>query len=343
MARLLTYAQAVSEALVQALDADQNALVFGIGVDDPKFIFGTTREAWKKHGSSRVFDTPCSENALTGLALGAAAHGLRPLLVHARNDFMLYSMDQLVNHASKWQAMYGGRSRAPIAVRAIVGKGWGQGAQHSQSFHALFAHVPGLRVALPATPADAKSCLAAAMTGDAPTIVIEHRRLYDLKGEVSAAYKPARVGEGAVRRKGKDVTLAAVSLMAPEALAAAELLAKRGVSAEVIDPVWARPLDKALLLNSLKRTGRLVVADTSWKPCGLSAELAAVAAEEGFDYLKAPVARVGLPDLPAPTSWTLERAFYPGAEAIVAAALRLLGKKARGGAKAKADAFIGPF
>lgn len=339
--RSLTYAQAISEALVQALELDPAVHVFGIGVDDPKAIFGTTKEAAERFGPSRVFDTPCSESALTGLALGAASQGLRPLLVHARNDFMLYSFDQLINHAAKWQAMYGGRSRAPIAVRAIVGKGWGQGPQHSQSLHAMLAHVPGLRVALPSTPADAKACLAAALTGDAPTIVVEHRRLYDLAGEVPQAFKPARVGEGAVRRKGRDVTIAAVSLMAPEALAAAELLEKLGISAEVVDPVWARPLDKPLLLKSLKKTGRLVVADTSWKACGLSAELAAVAAEEGFASLKAPLARVALPDLPAPTAWTLEEAYHPGAAKIAAAAARLFGKTVRA-ARAK-DQFVGPF
>ncbi len=346
MTRELSYAQAVGEATVQALEADERVFVYGIGVDDPKAIFGTTKEAARRFGPSRVFDTPASENALTGLAIGAALGGLRPVLVHARNDFLYYCMDQLANHAAKWHAMFGGVMRAPIVVRAIVGKGWGQGAQHSQSLQALFAHLPGIQVAVPATPYDAKGVFLQAVSGNAPVVIIEHRRLHDVKAAVPEERYTVRPGQGAVVRKGKDVTIVAVSLMVSEALAAAEALKARRIDAEIVDPRWVKPLDKALILKSLKKTGRLVVLDTSWKTCGVSAEIAALAAEEGFSYLKAPVARVALPDYPAPTSAALEPLFYPGTREIVAAVERTLGRKV--GRKVassgpRQEAYIGPF
>ncbi len=344
--RALKYSQAISEAMVQALESDERVFLFGIGADDPKGIFGTTTEAAKRFGPPRVFDTPASENALTGLAIGAALSGLKPVLIHARNDFLYYSMDQLANHAAKWYHMFGGLMKIPVVIRAIVGKGWGQGAQHSQSLQALFAHLPGLKVAMPSTPYDAKGIFLGALADPSPVIIIEHRRLHDGTGPVPREMYTLAPGKGEIARKGKDATIVAVSLMVPEAVAAAEILKTRGIDVEIVDPRWVKPLDKNLILRSVRKTGRLVVLDTSWKMCGISAEIAALAAEEAFDALKAPVVRVALPDLPAPTTAALERVFYPGADEIVAAVERTLGRKRKtraGGGSKPQEAYIGPF
>ncbi len=318
--RELKYWQAISEALVQSMERDERVFLMGIGVDDPKGIFGTTLEAHRRFGKKRVFDTPVSENAMTGCAIGAALAGMRPVMVHARNDFMYYCMDQLCNHAAKWHYMFGGPMRVPITVRAIIGRGWGQGAQHSQSLQAIFSHVPGLKVVMPSTPYSVKGLLMASIEDDSPVIFIEHRRLYDHAGPVPEGPYTLPIGRGAVVRVGRDVTVAAVSYAVWDAIKAAVVLKEEdGIDAEVIDLRSLKPLDENLILDSVKKTGRLVVADTGWKSYGVSAEVAALAAEKAFEYLKAPVQRVALPDVPAPTSVALERTFYPGPLNIISA------------------------
>jgi pyruvate/2-oxoglutarate/acetoin dehydrogenase E1 component len=347
--RRLTYSQAISEGLVQAMEQDDSVFLYGIGVGDPKGIFGTTTEALKRFGPTRVFDTPVSENALTGLAIGAALTGLRPVLVHARNDFMYYCLDQMANHAAKWFYMFGGRMRVPLVVRAIVGKGWGQGAQHSQSLHAIFGHIPNLNVILPATPRDAKGACLTATRNFAPTVIIEHRRLYDTSGPVPT--KPYRlpVGKGRILRSGNDVSIVAFSLMVPMALEAAEILAPRGIDVEVIDPCWIKPLDEALILGSVRKTGRLVVADTSWKSYGASAEIAAIVSEKAFESLKAPIGRIALPDIPAPTTEALEQLFYPNLQDIMSLIEKTVGKEPQTRhdtkpiRKRRRKEFVGPF
>ncbi|MBI3548175.1 MAG: alpha-ketoacid dehydrogenase subunit beta [Elusimicrobia bacterium] len=344
--RELKYWEAISEATVQAMEADESVFVFGIGVDDPKKIFGTTKAAYERFGAARVFDTPVSENALTGVAIGASLTGSRPVMIHARNDFMYYCMDQLFNHAAKWYDMLGGLMRAPIVVRAIVGRGWGQGSQHSQSLQALFAHVPGLNVALPSSPYDAKGLFLAAIRGDAPTILIENRKLYEVSGPVPKEPYALPVGKGAVLKKGKDATIVAFSQAVQDALEAAAVLKGAGIDAEVVDPRWAKPLDKDLILSSVKKTGRLLVMDTSWKSYGVSAEVAALAAEHAFSDLKAPVARIALPDMPAPTTQALEKVFYPTVGDVVHAVEKLFGRKRKGATRlrpAAKETFTGPF
>src|SRR5580765_2125691 len=232
--RRLSYGQAISEATVQCMEADPSIFVAGIGVDDFKGIFGTTAEAFRRFGPARVFDIPNGENAMTGIAIGAAAVGKRPLVVHPRNDFMFLCMDQLFNLAAKWRYMFGNRSGGvPVVFRGIVGRGWGQGATHSQSLQALFAHFPGLYVGTPATPADAKGLLVSALQGTGPVVLLENRALYELKGEVPEALEPVPFGKGAVTRPGKDITIVGISLMAYEALRAAAILAEQGIDAEV--------------------------------------------------------------------------------------------------------------
>ncbi|MEU1660120.1 alpha-ketoacid dehydrogenase subunit beta [Streptomyces griseofuscus] len=323
--RSLTYSQAISEATVQCMEADPAIVLAGQSVDDYKGVYGTTGEAFARFGSARVIDIPNGENAFAGIAIGAATIGLRPLLVHTRDDFMFLAMDALINLAAKWRYMYGGKRGVPVVSRGVVGRGWGQGATHSQSLQSLFGHFPGLHVATPASPADAKGLLVTALQGDTPVVLLENRGLYDLRGEVPSEPVAVPFGKGRVVRAGDDVTIVAASLMVHEAERAAGVLAARGISAEVVDVRSIRPLDDALICASVAKTGHLVVADTSWARYGFTAEVAAVVAENVPGALKAPVRRVTPPDCPAPVSWPLENAFNPGAETVVRACLEVLG------------------
>jgi len=326
--RTLKYSEALSEGLVQAMERDPDIFVTGIAVDYPSGIFGTTVEATERFGASRVFDAPAMENALTGIAIGAAVMGKRPVIVHPRNDFMFLALDQLINLGAKWKYMYGGRAGSvPVVVRAVIGKGWGQGATHSQSLQSILAHFPGLSVVMPSLPRDAKGLTLSALQHDSPVVVLEHRSLYGIEGEVPEDPIPTPIGQAAVYRPGSDVTIVATSLMVCEALAAATALKPLGVDAEVIDARSIRPLDEETILNSVARTGRLIVADTSWGLCGFSSEVAGLVAEKAFDSLRAPIRRIALADCPAPTSEPLERAFYPGATDIARSVLELLGEE----------------
>ncbi|MFF9852776.1 alpha-ketoacid dehydrogenase subunit beta [Streptomyces litmocidini] len=344
--RTLTYWQAISEATVQCMEVDEKIFIAGEGVDDVKGTFGTTKEAFTRFGPKRVIDVPNSENATAGIAIGAAAAGHRPLVVHTRADFMFLALDPLVNLAAKWRYMYGGdKGGVPVVTRGVVGRGWGQGATHSQSPHATFAHYAGLHVATPASPADAKGMLVQALTGDTPVVLIENRNLYPLTGEVPEEATPIPFGVGRIARRGTDVTVVAASLMVHEAERAAEQLAQRGISVEVVDVRSIRPLDEGIICESVAKTGRLVVADTSWARYGFAAEVAAVVAEQIPQALLAPVRRVTLPDSPAPVSRPLEEAFHPGASGIVEACLRVC-DEVRSDLPVLADVaagFIGPY
>jgi len=342
--RQIKYSQALSEGIVQAMERDPNIFMTGIAVDYPSGIFGSTVEAAKRF-PKRVFDAPAMENALTGIAIGAAAMGKRPIVVHPRNDFMFLAFDMMINLAAKWRYMYGGNAGyAPIVVRAVIGKGWGQGASHSQSLQAPLAHFPGLSVVMPAFPRDAKGLMLSALQHTGPVVVLEHRTLYDTMGEVPVEPVPTPLGKAAVVRDGKDITIVATSFMAFEALHAAEELAKEGVDAEIIDLRSIRPLDEEAILASVKKTGRLIAADTSWELCGVSSEIAALVAEKGFSYLKAPVRRIAMADCPAPVSQPLEKAFYPTASTIAKAAMVMLGREHSSlGDLDRADMFKGPY
>lgn len=317
--RGISYREAISEATVQIMERDGRVFVMGVGVADPKGTFGTTLDAFRKFGDQRVVDVPLAENSMTGVGIGAALAGMRPIMVHARNDFLLLAMDQIVNNAAKWRYMSGGRFSVPITIRAIIGRGWGQAAQHSQSLQALFAHIPGLKVVMPSTPYDAKGLLLASIQDDSPVIVLEHRWLYESVGPVPEDPYALAIGEGAVRKEGRDATVVAVSLMAIEAMKAAEILAKDGIHVEVIDLRTLRPLDEGIIVTSVAKTGRLVIADTGWRTGGVSAEIAARVAEAMGGKLKAPIRRVALPDVPTPCCSGLEQRYYPGPREIISA------------------------
>lgn len=317
--RRIQYVEAIREALDQALALDARVFVMGQGVDDPGGMFGTTKDLHKKYGSQRVFDTPLAEAALTGIANGAALGGMRPVYFHNRPDFLYLAMDQLVNHASKWHYMFGGAAPVPVVVWSCIGRGWGSAAQHSQAPQALFMHIPGLKVIMPSSAFDAKGLMLSAIADENPVLIIEHRFNLRHLGLVPEETYLLPIGKGVIRRPGKDVTVVGVSHMVTEAFSAAEDLVEDGISVEVIDPRTLRPLDEDLILTSVARTGRLVVADTGWKTGGVTAEIAAMVVEKGFDLLKAPVKRVAAPDLPTPAGHTLEKAFYPGVRQIVEA------------------------
>jgi pyruvate dehydrogenase E1 component beta subunit len=342
--RLLSYRDAIHAALNQAMEEDSSVIVMGIGVDDHKAVFGSTKDLVKRFGPHRVFDTPIAEGGMTGVAIGAALGGLKPVHIHIRCDFLYLALDQLLNLAAKWRSMFGGQMSVPLVVRAVVGRSWGQGAQHSQSLQSFMMHVPGIKVVMPTTAYDAQGLLLSAIADPNPVFLLEHRLLYELTGEVPDYCRAIPFGKTVVRREGDDVTIVANSYMAVEALRAADVLSGYGIQAEVVDPVSLVPMDEVTILNSVRKTGRLVVVDTSWVTCGVSAEIAALVAEKAFDSLKAPVKRLGMQRTVCPVSKPLERAFYPHAGTIVAEVLDLLGEQQLGAQVPEtATSFKGPF
>lgn len=321
----MTGAEAIRAGTAEAMAADPAVIVMGLGVPDPKGIFGTTLGLQEEFGAERVFDIPCSENAVTGIAIGAALGGYRPILTHQRVDFALLSVEQIVNQAAKWRYMFGGRMRVPLVIRMIVGRGWGQGPQHSQALHAWFAHIPGLKVVLPVFPQDARDLLVLAVRDDDPVIYIEHRWLHGVRGHVGTGRPKLPLGRAAVVREGRDVTIAAFSYMVLEALEAARHLAGDGISSEVIDMRSARPLDEDTLLASVRKTGRFIAADIGTGSCGMASELVSVVSRGAHASLEAAPEIVALPDYPTPTSPALAAGYYPRAAHIVAAGRRTLG------------------
>lgn len=326
MSRTLTFAQAVREATEQCMERDPAVLVVGEGVPDPKAIFSTTAGLAERFGARRVRDMPLSEEGMTGAMVGAALRGLRPVLTHQRVDFALLSMNQIVNNAAKWHYMFDGKMRVPLVVRMVIGMGWGQGAQHSQSLHSWFAHIPGLKVLMPATPHDAKGMLVSAIEDDDPVLFLEHRWLHNTRGEVPEELYRVPVGRARTAHDGDDLTVVATSYMTLEALKAARFLRERGVGLDVVDVRSVRPYDRPAVLASVRRTGRLLVADGDWASCGFSAEVIAAVAEDAMDDLACPPRRVTWPDVPVPSSPALANAFYPRAVDIARAATQMLGR-----------------
>lgn len=324
MTRMISYAEALREAQDYCLGAYPETYLMGLGVPDPKGIFGTTLGLKEQYGPERVFDIPLSENAMTGVALGSAITGMRPILTHQRVDFALVSIEQIVNQAAKWHYMFGGQMQAPLVIRMIIGRGWGQGPQHSQSLHAWFAHIPGLKVILPTTPYDAKGMLIAAVEDDNPVICLEHRWLYGIQDEVPAEPYRVPLDRARVVRPGTDITLIGLSYMTLECLRAAELLAGQGVAAEVIDLRSVRPIDSETLTTSVGKTGRVLTVDQAEARCGVAGEISALLTERLFARLRCAPGRLCLPDYPTPTSPALADGYYPLARDIAVAALHLL-------------------
>jgi pyruvate dehydrogenase E1 component beta subunit len=322
--REITYAEAVREALAQAMEADERVFLLGEDIGVYGGAFGVTGDLYHRFGPERVIDTPISELGIAGTAVGAALTGMRPVLEFQFSDFVTLAMEQIVNQAAKIRFMFGGKATVPMVIRMPGGSGTGAAAQHSQSLEAWFAHVPGLKVVQPATPYDAKGLLLAAIDDPNPVLIFEHKLLYKTKGIVPAEPYRVPLGSAVVRHLGSAVTVVATSIMVTRALAAADALAGEGIDVEVVDLRSLRPIDKPTLIESVQKTGRLLVVYEGVQTLGIGAEISAIIAEsEAFDFLDAPIRRLGGRDTPLPYNPILEKAAVPQTDDI-AAVLRAL-------------------
>ena len=321
--RKLTFAAAINEALSQAMELSPSVIILGQLVDSKSGVFGTTTGLVERFGADRVQDFSVAESVMTSTAIGASLVGMRPILVHQRLDFMLYSMDAIVNWLSLWRFKSNGQSGLPVTIRAIVGKGWGQGPQHSKSLHAWFAHLPGLKVAVPATAHDAKGFLLESILSDDPVILIENRSLFSMTDHVPETPYRVKFGKAKIRRNGSDVTLVAIGIMVPIALRVAAALARESIDVEVIDLRSVSPLDESAICQSVSKTKRLVVADPAWHSVGVAAEIIAMVCEKMAQKLMGNPARICLPDSHTPMSRSLEEKYYPN-DAYVAEKIREL-------------------
>ena len=325
MARILTYAEAIREAVEQEMARNESIVILGLGVTDHKGTYGTTTGLQERF-PGRVIETPLSEDAMTGVAIGMAMAGLRPVHVHVRMDFMLLAMNQIVNMAAKLTYMQNGAASVPLVIRGIIGRGWGQGAQHSQVLHSFFAHVPGLTVVAPATPYDAKGCMIRALRMKSPVIFVEHRMLYKTEGHVPEEGYEVDFGTRVLADdEDADVTLVGISYAALQCLRAGEMLKEIGLKVDVINPIGLRPLDAAPIIHSVSKTERLLVVDVGWESCGIGAEIIARVAERAcasarksryFSNSTYYFDRMGFASVPCPTAKVLENEFYPSTSAI---------------------------
>lgn len=315
----LRYVRAITDALAEEMVRDERVIVLGEDVGRPGGAFGATRGLIEKFGAGRVRDTPISETAIVGAAIGAAVNGLRPVAEIMFMDFIGTCWDQIVNQMAKMRYMFGGQLRLPLVVRTHIGAGLNAGPQHSGSLEAWAVHVPGLKVVMPSTPADAKGLLKAAIRDDNPVLVVEAKTLYGTKGPVPDGEHLVSLGRADVKRAGGDVTIVALSRMVHEALGAADVLAGEGIDAEVIDPRTVSPLDAESILASVRKTRRLVVAHEAWAPCGVGSEILALVAEQAPTLLRAPARRVTPPFTPVPFSPPMEKFWLPSAASIAGA------------------------
>jgi len=311
--RDIAFVGAIREAIDQAMQLDPKVFAIGLDADDRFGVFGSMADL--SH-PERVLGTPISENAMTGVALGAALSGLRPIHVHLRNDFLLVAMDQIVNYVAKWQDMFDHQVKVPLVIRSVIGRGWGCGAQHSQALHGMFSQIPGLKVVMPSTPYDAKGLFLSAVKDDSPVLFFEHRWLYKNVGEVPEEAYTLPIGVAAHLHRGDSLTVVAGSLAAMHAYEACH---SRGLDVDLIDPRTIKPLDEATILASVARTGRLLVVDYDFPYGGFAAEVCARVAEKAFDHLRAPPQRIAFPDRGMPASGPLERAYYPTPDRLAAA------------------------
>jgi pyruvate dehydrogenase E1 component beta subunit len=317
MKKKVTFASAINQAIHLAMAKDPQTVCFGLGVDDPKRIFGTTTGLVESFGSARVFDTPTSENAMTGIGIGASLNGIRPIMIHQRLDFFLLAMDQVVNSAAKWFYMFGRQQSVPITIRLIIGHGWGQGPTHCQNLQSWFAHIPGLKVVMPATTKDAKGLLLASIFDENPVIFLEHRWLHNIEDEIEEDYFEIPLGKANLLREGKDITIVSYSYMTVEAIHAANLLEKYGIHCEIVDLRTIRPLDWETVFASVKKTGRLLALDSSSPFASISSEIVSRVCLEQFTSLIAAPIRISQPDFASPASFGLTKKYYRGAREIV--------------------------
>jgi pyruvate dehydrogenase E1 component beta subunit len=320
----MTFGEAVKEAMAEEMRRDPTVLLIGEDVGPAAGVFKILVGLFDEFGPDRVIDTPIAEAGFVGIGVGAALTGMRPIVEIMFGDFIALTMDQVVNQAAKIRYMSGGQAKVPLTIRATMGAGRSSAAQHSQSLHAWTSHIPGLKVAIPSTPADAKGLIKTAIRDDNPVIVYEDKMMYKLEGMVPEGDYTIPFGKADVKREGDDVTLIATSSMVHVALNAAGLLAQQGISAEVVDPRTMVPLDRETLVASVCKTGRAVIIDEGHRSFGVTGELAAVVYEGAFDYLDAPVVRIGAMDVPVPFTKPLEDATIPAEKDVVEAVVGMM-------------------
>ncbi len=322
----LNFVEAVNCALKYCMKKDNNVILFGLGADDPKKIFGSTKDLQELFGTHRVFDVPTSENALTGIGIGASLNGLKPVMVHQRSDFFLLAMDQIINSAAKWFYMFGNQLSVPITIRLIVGRGWGQGPTHSQSLHSMLAHNPGLKIIAPSTPESAYKLLVKSIWDKNPVIFIEHRWLHNTRGFISNK-RNYELGKSRVVRRGKDVSLVAFSYSVVEAFEAGKILSDQGIECDILDIYSLNPIDWSAIFRSVRKTGRIIVFDISHPVASISSEVIAKVTLNCQSNLKSVPDRITKPDVPEPTGYKLTKQYYPSIEQIVNRVLKMFGKK----------------
>lgn len=322
----LTYREAVRDAMVQAMRADPDVFLMGEDIAEMGGSMGVTQGMLAEFGPERVRNTPISEMAIVGAGIGAAMQGMRPIIEIMYQDFTTLAMEQLVNQAAKHRYMSGGQHRVPLTVRTQGGAGWSPGAQHAQQLEAWFVHVPGLKVVFPSVPEDARNLLYASIYDDNPVLFFEHRLLYPVKGEVSEEIEPLPFGRARIHREGDDVTVVATGRLVHDALAAAAEVERDGISVEVFDPRTLLPFDEDALVASVKKTNRCVVAHEAIVRMGWGAEVAAIVGERAFDWLDAPVERVGAKFTPLPFAPVMEQYVVPQVADVVAAIRRTVGR-----------------
>lgn len=325
--RELSFSEAIREGIDLAMRDNSNLVIIGEGVPDAKSIFLTTDGLQEKYGSNRVFDMPLSENGMTGVCIGAALNGTSVLMIHQRIDFAMLAMDQIINNAAKWHYMFNGQASVPIVIRVIVGRGWGQGPQHSQNLQALFAHIPGLKVITPATAKDAKGMMIAALKDKNPVIFIEHRWLHHIKDTVPEEMYISKLDKAQILKYGSDVTIVANSLMTIESMKAAEVLSEIGVDVEIVDLRSIKPIDLNTIIKSVSKTKNLIVVDSAWKTGGISGEIISLVVESSFDQLERAPLRITSPDHAVPTSRYLANEYYKDAKQIAQHVLEFLDKQ----------------
>ncbi len=324
--RKLKYSQAINEALKLAMSKDKKTIILGLGADDPKGIFGTTKGLKEKFGINRVFDVPTSENSLTGICIGLASEGFKPVLSHQRVEFALLTIEQIFNQAAKWNFMSAGKKNVPLVIRLIIGRGWGQGPQHSQSLEAIFGHIPGLIVVTPSTAADAKGMLISSIKNKNPVIFFEHRWLHENYGDVPKKYYETNLNTAKLLKNGNHVSIISNSFMAIESLKASSLLKKYGINCEVLDLRVIRPLDRKSIIKTAKKNKKVLIVDNGLLTFGISSEVISTIIDENF-INKIKIKRIGNLDAPIPSTRSLAKYSYPSYVSISIEVFKLLNKR----------------
>ncbi len=324
--RKLKYSEAINEAFSLAMKKDKKIIILGLGCDDPKGIFGTTLGLKDKFGKNRVFDVPTAENALTGICIGLASEGFKPVLSHQRVEFALLTIEQIFNQAAKWNFMSAGKKNVPLVIRLIIGRGWGQGPQHSQSLEAIFGHIPGLIVVTPSTAADAKGMLISSIKNKNPVIFFEHRWLHENYGIVPKKYYETKLNKSKLLKIGNHISIISNSFMAIESLKASKLLKKFDISCEVLDLRVIRPLDKKSIVKTAKKNKKVLIVDNGLTSFGISSEVVSTIIDE-CDHKSINIKRIGLLDAPIPSTRSLAKFIYPSYISIIIEVFKMLNKK----------------